>query len=195
MKVTLFADYGCPYAHRIAIALRIFDVQHELRAVPVGHKPPGLAAHSPSERIPLLVIDDEPFTESSVIVELLAELHAPRLVEGTPLERAQVRRAIAQIDELMAGEMFGRRLAPSVRYEEMALLLASLVAPQGPPNLVEIAAAPFWWLLRDLRPDGEVVRACRAIDALGARLDEVCTMPAVVDTAHPIEEMRRLVAG
>ena len=103
MPYTLVSAELCPYVERVRILLAAKGVPFETRTVDLKNKPDWFLALSPRGRVPLLSIDGEVVFESSVINELLEELHPePRLFPREPVARARARSWIVFVnDELM----------------------------------------------------------------------------------------------
>ncbi len=84
----------CPYAQRVAIALREKGAAFERRDIDLADKPAWFLAASPLGKVPLLLVGGEggePLFESAVICEYLDDALPPKLHPGDALERARHR--------------------------------------------------------------------------------------------------------
>jgi glutathione S-transferase len=90
-RLTLVSYQLCPYVQRAAIVLHEKGVPFERRWVDLANKPAWFLAVSPLGKTPVLLVDDEPIFESSVICEYLDETFAPRLHPPDALQRAHHR--------------------------------------------------------------------------------------------------------
>lgn len=89
--LTLVSHALCPYVQRAAIVLAEKGVPYERRWVDLADKPEWFRALSPLGKTPVLLADNEPIFESSVICEYLDDTLAPRLHPQDALQRAKQR--------------------------------------------------------------------------------------------------------
>lgn len=94
----------CPYVERSRIVLEEKDVDYEVEFISLEDKPDWFLEISPRGKVPVLVVDDEPIFESTVINELLEELYPdPPLFPDDPFDRARARSWIALNDNDIMG--------------------------------------------------------------------------------------------
>lgn len=182
----LFADRGCPFAHRVLALLDHLGHAPDLRESAVGEKPPGLARYSSSKRIPLLVHGELVLNESRVMLEHLAK-HFD-FADGLPSELSTCtlhRHAMAVVDDFLA-PLLVRRLADSdrPRLDDVLTALESATATQRPePSLLAFHVAPIWLRFRWWHPRGAVTRAIEAREPLCTWLDAATRLPSVARTS------------
>jgi glutathione S-transferase len=153
----------CPYVERSRIVLLEKGVPHDVEYIDLANKPAWFLAVSPMGRVPVLLVDGRPVFESSIINELIEELHPrPALFPAEPLARAEARSWIAFANDAVmpasyramlaiAGGASGDALARPVAELRDALgKLEAQVARGGPFflgrdfTLVDAAYAPFF---------------------------------------------------
>lgn len=81
----------CPYVQRAAIVLAEKGLPFERRDIELANKPEWFLKISPLGKTPVLLVDQQPIFESSVICEYLEEIALPHLHPANPLQRAQHR--------------------------------------------------------------------------------------------------------
>jgi glutathione S-transferase len=196
----------CPYVERSRIALLEKGVPHEVETIDLANKPAWFLAVSPMGRVPVLLVDGRPVFESSIINELIEELHPrPALFPADPLARAEARSWIAFANDAVmppsyramlavaggaSGEELSRPLA-ELR-DALAKLEAQLARGDGPFflggefTLVDAAYAPFlrrWriaegWGAPSARLLASFPRVSAWADALLARPSVAAAEPA-----------------
>jgi glutathione S-transferase len=167
----LFADRGCPFAHRVLATLVQLGVPFERREAEVGGKPRGLERHSPSGRVPILVHDGLVLAESRVTIEYLAERYG--LPGALPLDlatRTLHRHAMAVADDQLVPSLLRRGPALSEPRLGEALAALAVATETVPPraHLLALHLAPLWVAFRSWQPTGAVTRAIEARPALGS---------------------------
>jgi glutathione S-transferase len=195
--VILFADRGCPFAHRVLALLEHLGRPPDLRESVVGEKPDGLYQYTSSGVIPLLVHRDLVLTESRVMLEHLAEHYA--FADAYPLDlgaRSRHRHAMAVVDAYLAPLLFGRidadvdgpRLADALRVLEVA------TAGVGPrPHLLAFHLAPIWLRFQWWHPAHPMIRAIEARGALCRWLDTAAQLECLKRTApDPVTQQEDL---
>ena len=91
MKLHLISHHLCPYVQRAVIALSEKGVAFERTNIDLANKPDWFLAVSPLGKTPVLLADDAPIFESTVILEYLEETQRNPLHPDDPLERARHR--------------------------------------------------------------------------------------------------------
>jgi glutathione S-transferase len=91
MKLHLISHHLCPYVQRAVIALSEKGVAFERTNIDLANKPDSFLAVSPLGKTPVLLADDLPIFESTVILEYLEETQPNPLHPDDPLERARHR--------------------------------------------------------------------------------------------------------
>ena len=82
----------CPYVERSRIVLFEKDQPFDQEFIDLSDKPDWFLDISPRGKVPVLLVDDRPIFESSVINELLEELvPQPALMPEDPIDRADAR--------------------------------------------------------------------------------------------------------
>jgi len=100
-RLVLVSHALCPYVQRAAIVLAEKGAPFERRWVDLAAKPAWFLEVSPLGKTPVLLVNDTPVFESSVICEYLDETLAPRLLARDPLRRARERAWIAVASALL----------------------------------------------------------------------------------------------
>ncbi len=91
-KFKLISFDTCPYVERSRIVLIEKGQEFEQEFIDLQNKPDWFLKISPRGKVPVLVLDDRPIFESSVINELLDELvPEPAMFPRDPVARAQAR--------------------------------------------------------------------------------------------------------
>jgi glutathione S-transferase len=192
----LFADRGCPFAHRVLALLEQLDLALELSESPVGQKPEGLEKWSPSGRIPLLVHGDVVIGESRVIMEYLAEAYAFESAYPSALvERTMHRHAMAIVDDFVTPRLFREDAIADARIEECLDVLQRVTDASRPvPCLLVFHLAPLWLRFKWWRPESAVTAAIARRKDLATWLDGATHLPAVQRTAPSRAEIEALRA-
>ncbi len=182
----LYADRGCPFAHRVLALLEHLNCEHVLIEAPVGDKPKGLAQHSPSERIPFLVHGDIAISESRVMLEYLAEHHDFRGAFPADLEtRTLHRHAMALVDDFLAPLLFrAYTAADALRLTDTLDAIEDATGTVAPgPCLLAFHIAPIWLRFQWWHPEGPVTRAMAARTDLARWLDAANHLDSLSRTA------------
>lgn len=198
----VFADRGCPFAHRVLALLDHLGVACDRTESPVGSKPAGLERWSPSGRIPFFVHGPLAIGESRVILEYLAEEYG---LDSTrprgPVQRAQDGYAMALFDGSVVPLLMGDdATARQDRLDDCLDVLTSVaLASPREPSVLAFHVAPMWLRFAWWWPRGRVVAGVRARPGLAAWLDAAAGLPSVVRTApdreQSIAEVDALLAG
>jgi glutathione S-transferase len=165
----LFADRGCPFAHRVLALLELLGASLDLRESIVGDKPEGLYHYSSSGSMPLLVDGELILTESRVMLEHLAEHFS--FTDAYPedlISRSRHRRVMSIVDNFFAPLLFGHTTATvDGRQLEDALRSLEEIAYDVPrPNLLSLHIAPIWLRFQMWHPGHVVTHAINARDTL-----------------------------
>ncbi|KAL8291071.1 hypothetical protein RB600_006521 [Gaeumannomyces tritici] len=153
-KLKLYTNYGCPFAHRIHIALAELGLPFEEVSIDLTNKPADFLAVNPAGLVPTLVYGDQVITESAVIAHFLADSQPAGSVKnpllpapGTP-EAALARARMALFADAWMAKLFPlfiRALVSSKTLEEATAAGAELnagIAAHMEPLLA--GAAPFF---------------------------------------------------
>ncbi|USF86732.1 glutathione S-transferase family protein [Candidatus Endoriftia persephone] len=89
MVLRLISFVLCPFAQRVVITLKEKGVDFSLEHIDLAVPPDWFAQLSPLGKVPLLEVDETLLFESSVIIDYLDQVHAPKMQPEGPLERAQ----------------------------------------------------------------------------------------------------------
>jgi glutathione S-transferase len=207
----------CPYVERSRIVLFEKSVPHEVELIDLLDKPAWFLAISPMGRVPVLVVDDRPVFESTVINELIEELYLlPALFPVEPISRAEARGWIVFCNDAVmpSGSKAMLALASGQTGEALAQPLAALrdafgklearLGRGGGPffldrqfTLVDAAFAPFLrrWKAAEEWGDRDA-RLLAGFPKLAAYVDVLLARPSVVE-ADPGDvgpRTRRLLA-
>lgn len=91
-RIHLISFDTCPYVERSRVVLEEKGLDYDVTFIDLRKKPDWFLAISPRGKVPVLVVDDEPIFESTVINEYLEEAFPePSLFPADPRERAQAR--------------------------------------------------------------------------------------------------------
>lgn len=93
-KVILHKAYASSYAMRVELALKIKGIQFEYVDEDLSNKSPELLKNNPvHKKVPLLVHNGKPVSESLIILEYIDETWktGPLILPQDPYERARVR--------------------------------------------------------------------------------------------------------
>lgn len=182
----LFADRGCPFAHRVLALLEYLGSPPDLRESLVGEKSEEIYQYSSSGSIPVLVHGDLVLTESRVMLEHLAEQYA--FADAYPADlgsRSRHRRAMAIVDDFFVPLLFGRTDAkvdgPRLDDALRALEQVTTMAPR--PNLLSLHIAPIWLRFRLWHPAHAVTRAIQSRETLCRWLDVALELDCLKNTA------------
>ena len=81
----------CPYVQRAMIVLNEKNMSFDIEYIDLSSPPPWFYDISPLEKVPVLLVDDEPLFESMVICEYIDEISEGSLYPGDAFERAKNR--------------------------------------------------------------------------------------------------------
>lgn len=90
-ELTLVSHHLCPYAQRAVIVLEETRVPYQRVDIDLSNKPEWFLKVSPLGKTPVLLVDNQPIFESSVICEYLDETSPSRMHVGDAVMRAQHR--------------------------------------------------------------------------------------------------------
>lgn len=79
----------CPYVQRAMIVLNEKNIDFDIEYIDLAEPPPWFYDVSPLEKVPVLLVDDEPLFESMVICEYLDEITEGSLYPADAFKRAQ----------------------------------------------------------------------------------------------------------
>jgi len=100
-EVVLLDTWGSMFGMRAWIALEEKGVKYERKEENLSNKSPLLLQMNPiHKKIPVLIHNGKPVTESAIIVQYIDEVwnHNPSLMPSDPYERAQARFWVDYID-------------------------------------------------------------------------------------------------
>lgn len=187
----------CPYVQRVAIVLVEKKVDFRRTDIDLFDKPAWFLAHSPTGRVPLLIVDDQlVLFESHAICEYIDETSVGTLQSPNSVERARHRALIAQAEAMLGevarfiygGPKQSSRCAASLL--ECLRVVEPLVAQRrycAPFYLVDAAYATVFRYFRVLEgllgvaPLGDSVRLLRWSRDLSERPSVVAAVPADYD--------------
>lgn len=81
----------CPYVQRAMIVLNEKNISFDIEYIDLSEPPPWFYDISPLEKVPVLLVDDEPLFESMVICEYLDEITEGSLYPDDAFNRAKNR--------------------------------------------------------------------------------------------------------
>ncbi|MCG8434211.1 MAG: glutathione S-transferase family protein [Gammaproteobacteria bacterium] len=90
-KLKLISHKLCPYVQRARVVLAEKAISHEIEFIDLANKPDWFLKISPLGKVPVLLVDDEPIFESTVIMEYLDEITPGSLHPENALARAKNR--------------------------------------------------------------------------------------------------------
>ncbi|MFL5360627.1 MAG: glutathione S-transferase family protein [Myxococcales bacterium] len=202
-KLKLVSFDICPYVERSRIVLLEKHVAHEIEFIDLANKPAWFLEVSPMGRVPVLLVDGRPVFESSIINELIEELHPePPLFPKEPLPRAEARSWIAFANDAVMPASYRASLAfvggapddeRTRLVGEVAAALAKLdaeVAKRGGPyflgrdfSLVDAAYAPFFrrWRIAE-RWGGPEARLLERFPRVSAWADALLSRASVAES-------------
>ena len=93
-EVVLFGTWASAFCKRVELALKIKGIPYEYVEEDLTSKSESLLHYNPvHKKVPVLVHNDKPISESLVILEYIDECwnNAPKLLPEDPYQRAKVR--------------------------------------------------------------------------------------------------------
>jgi len=100
-KLKLVSFDMCAYVQRPRIILEEKKLEHEVEYIDLNMPPDWFYDVSPLEKVPVLLVDDEPLFESMVICEFLDNISGDDLYPKDPFKRAQLKAWIALGDSIL----------------------------------------------------------------------------------------------
>lgn len=79
----------CPYVQRALIVLLEKNLEHEVEYIDLSSPPPWFFDISPLEKVPVLLVNDQPLFESIPIMEFIDEISPGSLYPEDPFDKAQ----------------------------------------------------------------------------------------------------------
>jgi glutathione S-transferase len=90
-KLKLISFTLCPYVQRSMIVLKEKNVPFDIEYIDLSAPPPWFYDISPLEKVPVLLVNEEPLFESMVICEYLDEITQGSLYPQDPFQKAKNR--------------------------------------------------------------------------------------------------------
>lgn len=90
-NLKLISFTTCSYVQRAMIVLHEKNISSDIEYIDLSSPPPWFYDISPLEKVPVLLVDDEPLFESTVICEYLDEISEGSLFPNDAFKRAQNR--------------------------------------------------------------------------------------------------------
>jgi glutathione S-transferase len=133
---TLYHLWLSAHSRKVRFALKEKDLPFEMKVEKVWERRAEFLALNPAGTVPVLVDDDGAvIAESGVICEYIEEVYPERrLIDGTPVERAEIRRLVAWFDL-----KFSREVTDNLVGEKMMKRFLG----RGEPNSAAIRAGHF----------------------------------------------------
>lgn len=100
-KLKLISFTMCSYVQRALIALEQKQLEYELEYIDLDMPPDWFFDVSPLEKVPVLLVDDQPLFESMAICEYLNDIRGGDLYPDDPFKRARHRAWIALGDSIL----------------------------------------------------------------------------------------------
>ena len=167
MALRLYVLQGCPFGHRVAIAIAEKNLPVEIVSFERGKRPPELEALSPRAKSPTLFDGDAKVYESLAVLEYLEDRYPqPALLPNDAFARAEARMFIARVTEEMAprvGAVIAESTNPAQDGKKLATHLQGLLehlatwdrhfamrpfAVGDAPTIADIVLYPFFPVLR-----------------------------------------------
>ena len=101
-KLKLVSFNLCPYVQRALITLEEKKLEHEIEYIDLDMPPDWFFDVSPLEKVPVLLVDDEPLFESIVICEFIDNISGDDLYPQDPFKRARQRAWVALGDGILS---------------------------------------------------------------------------------------------
>ena len=117
----------CPFCRKVRVALHEKEQITDLQAIEPWHQSEDLAGLNPAGEVPVLLDGDLPIADSRAICEYLEETRPePKLLGGTPVERAEIRRLLAWFDV-----KFVREVSDLVWHEKLIKRIRERTTPDS----------------------------------------------------------------
>ena len=104
-KLKLVSFNLCPYVQRARITLEEKKLEYEIEFIDLDMPPDWFFDISPLEKVPVLLVDDQPLFESMVICEFIDNISGDDLYPKDPFTRARQRAWIA-LGETILGTVY-----------------------------------------------------------------------------------------
>ncbi|MDJ0808117.1 MAG: glutathione S-transferase family protein [Gammaproteobacteria bacterium] len=194
MTLKLVSFVLCPFVQRAVITLREKQVDFSIEYIDLSAPPEWFRVISPLGKVPVLQVDGEVIFESSVIIDYLDEVFAPRLHPKDPLKRAQHKAWIEygsgllmdqhamsaaqdEADYLQKSAVFRRNLS------RLASPIGSgLFAEKGGFSMVDAAYAPLFTRMDILGDLGHVPSEADVPEAVSEWGKRLLQRPSVADS-------------
>lgn len=153
----------CPFVQRAVIALREKQIDFTIEYIELDAPPDWFKQLSPLGKVPILRVDGAVLFESSVILDYLDEVHAPRLHPRDPLKRAQHKAWIEHGSGLLMDQVALCTALDEAAYQEKLSVLRDHLNRLGDPlqsglftgesefTLLDAAYAPLFMRMEILR--------------------------------------------
>lgn len=161
-KLKLISFALCPYVQRSVITLLEKKVPYEIEYIDLDNPPAWFYDVSPLEKVPVLLVDDEPLFESMPICEFLDEITPGSLYPEDPFARAKNRAWIEFGNELLGAAYTYSTTGEDVAYKQNLMTVKDRLETleeffEGGPyfngedfSLVDAVYAPIFRMLRCL---------------------------------------------
>ena len=162
-KLKLISFKICPFVQRSVILLKEKGIDYDIEFIDPYDPPEWFKAISPTGKVPVLLVDDQPLFESAVINEYLDEVFPPAVHPVDPFKKAQNRAWMEYTSPLNMSFfqmiMTGDKEAAEKTKEDFIQQLAGLdkVVTNAPWfngndfSMVDISAAPVFTRLDFLK--------------------------------------------
>ena len=162
-KLKLISFKICPFVQRSVILLKEKGIDYDIEYIDPYDPPEWFKAISPTGKVPVLLVDDQPLFESAVINEYLDEVFPPAVHPTDPFKKAQNRAWVEYTSSLKMSFfqmiLTADKEAAEKTKEEFIQQLAGLdkVATNAPWfngndfSMVDISAAPVFTRLKFLK--------------------------------------------
>lgn len=200
--VTLFTDYGCPFAQRLEALLRLCQMDFEVRLVDPIAKSPELLALTPSGRLPYVTLGASGLHETSVVADYLADAFGWQAAyPADPLLRARHRIAIHRLEATWdcCVDMLLQKPTSAIqsrRIDEDLDELERVVSEDAgaSPNMLQLAAVPFWIRWCWMEDISDLAARIRNRSELSGWLDRGSQLEVIMATTPNAERVRKVHA-
>lgn len=145
----------CPYVQRAAIVAAEKEISLERIMIDLSAKPDWFVKLSPTGKVPMLLVGDEPLFESAAIAEFLDEIGEGSLLPQDPVERARHRGWVEYASGTLAdiGGLYsaaesspfeGKRVVLAARFARLEQVIAGPWFGGDDFGLVDAAFAPVF---------------------------------------------------